>query len=623
MTARSWDEIPERQSELNQLYSQLFPVRPVEDAPPPRPQGTPPPDDQALIDRAHRAKNAGGFARLWRGDTSGHHDDDSSADLALCNHLAFWAGPDPARIDRLFRQSRLYRTKWERPSYREPTIAKALAGRTEFYAWGERGDVDSATFDLDGDEATDAEAGAPALSQNPNDYDLTDTGNGEFFAALYTGQFRFDHRRGKWYRWSRFWWRGESDRHARLHTKNIARLRMRAAAEIEDETRRKAALAWAKTTQSKAKRDALLSHAADEPSLAADGDDWDTDPYLLGAGNGAIDLRTGILHPGHPLDRISLRSPVPFDPYATAPRWERFLMEVFRDDAPLVAWLRRMIGYTLTGDISEHAFVVCFGAGSNGKSTLFTLLGHILGDYGGALNFSALAHAEYESHPTEIAALDGKRFVTASELNEGQRLNEARIKALTGGDLIKARFMRQDEFEFRPVLKLWLAVNHKPVVKDDSRGFWRRMRLLPFTREFPINHDLEGELRAEAPGILNWAVRGCLEWQTQGLGTAETIEQATKSYREDSDPLIAFVADCCTVGEQFTVRASHLFKAYEEWATEQGQRERELLTSTMFGRRVGERYPKQRDSIGNFYKGIAIASTWEARDSRPARFTPD
>lgn len=604
-------EPPERQAALSALHARFFPVAPVgDDTPPPR-QSAPPPDDQALIDRAHRAKNGLGFAHLWRGDTSGHHGDESSADLALCNMLAFWAGPDPARIDRLFRASGLYRTKWERPDYRERTIGKALEGRAEFYDWAERGDSGASFRIVGDDESPETEGGAP--STNPNDYELTDTGNGELYATLYDGQYRHDHRRDRWYRWDGHGWRADSDRYARLATREIARLRARAAAEQEDEKARKHALAWARESASRARRSAILDLARDQPNMVADGTDWDTDPFLLGVANGVIDLRTGALHPGHPLDRVTLRAPIVYDPHATASRFERVIAEIFAGDTELVGWVRRMIGYSLTGAIGEHAFVVCYGVGGNGKSTLFTLLSTLLGEYAGTLNFSALAQNKFEAHPTELAALVGKRFVTASEINEGQQLNEARIKGLTGGDAITARYMRQDEFTFKPNLKLWLAVNHKPVVKDDSRGFWRRMHLLPFTQSFPIDKTLDATLAAELPGVLAWAVRGCLEWQRQGLGTAQAISDATSEYRADSDPLTAFLAECCVTGDHLIARAGDLYRAYTTWATEEGQREKELLSSTTFGRRIGERFPRHRGNTGKHYEGVGLSSAWQDR----------
>lgn len=616
-----------RQEALMELHQRLFPVTPVnDDTPPPRP-AVPPPDDQALINRAHRAKNAAGFARLWNGDTAGHHGDDSSADLALCNHLAFWAGPDPSRIDRLFRASRLYRTKWEREDYRNRTIEKALQGRADFYDWSERGPENGPTFRIVGDDeeppTPEGEGGAP--STNPNDYDLTDTGNAELFAAVYAHKFRYDHRRGAWLDWRGHWWATDDVGEARWTSKTIATLRLRAAAEIEDEKQRKVALKWAFTSQAKGRRDALLDQASIEPALRTNGTEWDTDHFLLGVANGVVDLETGVLRPGHPRDRITMHSPIAFDPDAKAPRWERFLSEVFRDDRPIIEYVQRFAGYSLTGDISEHKLLICWGKGSNGKSTLLSTLAHIAGDYGYSMPFSTVEAQRNNGGPTnDLAALDGRRLVTASEVNEGQPLNEARIKALTGGDAITARFLNKEFFTFRPRAKFWLAVNHKPTIGDDSKGLWRRIDMVPFLASFEgaqVNKHLDRELLEEASGILAWMVRGCLDWRANGLGQPSAVVDATREYQRESDPLGAFLEQCCVKGQMQAVRGNVLYHAYLDWANTEGIRNTELITNTRFGRLLGDRYEKTRDRQGVTYKGIGISSEWQESIKQAPRFS--
>jgi putative DNA primase/helicase len=622
-----------RQPELDDLYARLFPVRPVEDAPPSRP-GTPPSDDRALIDRAHRARNGAAFARLWRGDISGHRDDESSADLALCNHLAFWTGPDPARIDRLFRVGGLYRTKWERQDYRDATIAKALEGRTDFYGWDERGgdgEDDGATFSADeadeADEAEDGPAGErPAAPANPADYDQTDTGNARLFAALYAGELRHDWRRLLWHRWAGHWWEIDSDGQATHRTETIGTLRLRAAAEVEDKDEKKQALRFAYASQSGKARETLLRLARAEPALRTDGTAWDGDPFLLGVANGVVDLTTGRLHAGRPADLITLHTPVPYDPDAAAPRWEQFLREVFRDDPALIAYVRRFAGYSLTGDTGEHKLLICWGKGANGKSTLLNTLAHVAGEYGYAMPFSTLESQRQAGGPTnDLAALVGRRLVTSSEVNEGQPLNEARIKALTGGDPITARFLNREFFTFRPAAKFWLAVNHKPTVRDDSRGLWRRIDMLPFVAAFDgdaANKHLEADLRAEASGILAWCVRGCLEWRADGLGQPAIVTDATREYQRESDPVAPFIAACCLEGSQQIVRANVLYLAYLDWTAQEGLREREILSRQRFGRLLGDRYDKGHDRQGAYYKGLGVDTTWQDAAKRGARFTP-
>lgn len=220
-----------------------------------------------------------------------------------------------------------------------------------------------------------------------------------------------------------------------------------------------------------------------------------------------------------------------------------------------------------------------------------------------------------------MAALAGRRLVTSSETNEGTRLNEARIKALTGCDPVTARFLHAEFFTFVPVAKYWLAVNHRPVVKDDSLGFWRRVRLLPFTRRFQgiaVDPRLSDALRTELPGILAWAVAGALEWQKRGLGPPEAVRVATEGYRIESDPLAQFLDERCLCRNGSSVGATEFFRAYRGWAVEQGFSERETLTATAFGARMSAKFDRRRSRHGNRYWGIGLLSEYPDSDERAA-----
>src|SRR5262249_4534420 len=212
---------------------------------------------------------------------------------------------------------------------------------------------------------------------------------------------------------------------------------------------------------------------------------------------------------GNPSDRITIHTHIQFDSSARCPRWNQFLVEVFEDNQELIDFVQRAVGYSLTGDTSEQCLFLNFGGGSNGKSTFLEVLRRVAGGYGHNMPFSTLEIKARTSIPNDVAALAGRRLVTASETNESVRLNEERVKALTGCDAITARFLNKEFFTFHPVAKFWLAFNHKPRVADDSHGFWRRIRLIPFLHEFKDTardkHLLE-KLLAEAPGILVWAV---------------------------------------------------------------------------------------------------------------------
>jgi putative DNA primase/helicase len=264
--------------------------------------------------------------------------------------------------------------------------------------------------------------------------------------------------------------------------------------------------------------------------------------------------------------------------------------------------VQKALGYSLTGITTEQKAWMGTGAGSNGKGTIFNAIRNCLGDYAYQMPFSTLLHTHHPTGSNDLAALDGKRFVLASEVNEGLRFDEARVKALTGCDPITARFLYAEYFTFRPVAKFWLSTNHKPIVKDDSHAFWRRIHLVPFLRTFPVNPDLEDALAAEAVGILAWLIRGCLLWQAEGLGVPQVIAEATQTYQRDSDVLGDFIETCCKSDETAEISGAELYKAYTAWAERQGLTERERLTSTMFGRKASERLPRGRTSRGARYR---------------------
>jgi putative DNA primase/helicase len=247
---------------------------------------------------------------------------------------------------------------------------------------------------------------------------------------------------------------------------------------------------------------------------------------------------------------------------------------------------------------------VLYGVGGNGKSTFVNTLKFVLGDYAWNMPFSTIELRDRAAIPNDLAALDGPRFVVAAETNDGSRLNEARVKALTGSDPVTARFLHQEFFTFEPNAKFWLSVNHKPVVRDDSHGFWRRIRLVPFTQTFAQDPTLADALKAEAPGILAWAVRACLEWQERGLDAPPIVLDATKDYERDSDPLGAFIEEAVDLDAESQIRASELFEHYVMWAKNHGLGERERLTATGFGRKASERFEHERTRDGKVYRGV-------------------
>lgn len=622
ITGDAWPECPDAvadcQDAAAQLYGKLAPARKVALAP--QGAGSINLSDQELLEKARNAANGAEFSALFDdGDTSAFSGDESRADFALCSHLNFWTGNDADRVDRLFRQSALMRDKWERPDYRERTIANTVSASP--YAPGRNGK--GATKREGGSkERSDGEAGVGKTRANIDlrNFPLTDSGNAEMFAALHGDDVRYVHGQDVWFIWRGHWWRQDTNGEVIRLAKSVARTRWQltwdryAGDSAKERQDREASARHAARTEQAAGIRAMLTLTQAEIPIACGKDEydsWDSDPWLLGVNNGVIDLRTGDLRTGRREDLITVHIPLNYDPKATCPRWERFIAEIFDGDPELMAFDQRAVGYSLTGLTIEQASFMLYGTGANGKSVKLKILLRVFSPLAYNMPFSTIEYKRQSSIPNDVAALAGRRIVTASETNENSRLNEGRLKSLVHGDPQTARFLNREAFTFHPQLKLWLAVNHKPTVKDDSEGFWRSVILIPFQQCFKgdkADPHLEEELLREAPGILAWGVRGALEWQRIGLKPPASVLSATQDYREECDPLADFIADACTLGPHCQVPAGKLFEEYSRWALGQGLRERETLTQTAFGRRMKAREAIRRDrcSSGNVYRGIGL-----------------
>ena len=441
----------------------------------------------------------------------------------------------------------------------------------------------------------------------------TDAGNGELLAHLHGGHLRYDRGRHRWLRWAGHRWAPESDAALPLLAVQAARARFRASEAIGDLDERKRESRFAIDSENRKQVDAALYFARSLAPISDVGDTWDADPYLLGCPNAVVNLKTGLARPGRPEDRITMTTGVEFDPGAQAPRWNRFLAEVFEGDLELMEWVQLAAGYSATGDTREQVWFLKCGSGSNGKGVFDRAIANVLGDYATNTPFATLEAKTRPSIPNDLAALLGRRFVTASESSESSHLNEARLKALTGGDPIAARFLNHEFFTFKPALKLWLSVNHLPRVEDLSYGFWRRVRLVPFHHEFKdqaVDRNLDMSLCAEASGILAWLVRGAVAWERQGLEPIpHAVRIATTKYEADSDSLSEFIEERCAVGDTFTVAAGDLYRAYDLWATDRGLRTKdERLSATAFGKRMGRRFRKRPDRRFTIYYGIGLAA---------------
>ncbi len=334
-------------------------------------------------------------------------------------------------------------------------------------------------------------------------------------------------------------------------------------------------VSWARKSQHAPRILAMLSLAKNAEAIAIEHTDLDADPYALNVANGTLDMSTGRLRPYDPRDLITKLAPVEYDPEATAPTWEAFVTWAMQGDDALVGYLRRVTGYGAIGVIREHVLGFMFGGGKNGKSTFLGRIQHVLGDYAQVAPRGLLFTTRTPQHPTELATLYGARFVTCSEIEEGRAFDEAKVKDLTGGDLISARRMGEDFWKFAPSHTLFLAGNHKPNVRGTDDGIWRRIRVIPWLASVTpetMDPGLPAKLDAEAAGILAWIVRGALEWQRVGLGDPPEVTAATQTYRDESDPLAEFFALRCVFESDGKVPRKMLRTAYDEYCAENGIR---------------------------------------------------
>lgn len=443
----------------------------------------------------------------------------------------------------------------------------------------------------------------------------TDFGEADALEFLYQDRLRFVVGT-RWIIWTGMRWRRDSKRAIIQFGRMVSSIRMEAAAlnlkEAVGEDARERALARARYAHSRSNLpmiNRMLETAATMPHIVMEADQLDKDTFLLGVRNGVVNLKSGALIDARPDQYITRRTEVPYFPDAKCPTWERFILDVFQGDRELVNYIQRCLGYALTGDIREQYIWFCFGSGSNGKGTFMEIMKLVLGDYASAILFNSLMAGGENDKNDDIADLRGTRFIFASESEKGKKLNEARVKKMTGGDTQRARKLYGDFFQFTPEWKIWVMTNHKPKITGTDEGIWRRMRLIPFLASFKGKPDLTmpEKLRAELPGILSWCVRGCLDWQYHGLGSSKAVDNASDAYRESEDTLGIFMAEKTARDASLAVPASDLYNAYKEWARVSGIDN--TLTMPNFKKTLEERGLEQvRSSRGNVWKGLGFSS---------------
>ena len=409
--------------------------------------------------------------------------------------------------------------------------------------------------------------------------------------------WRYDHGIQRWFRWDGFRWRQDGTREALQSIREHLAIAARGSAA----TRGKACTGLAKASVAKGTE----TFCQIDPRIAVEHDVWDPDVFLLGTPAGVVDLRTGKNTGADRTAMITRATSV--EPVAEPPtRWLQFMQEVTNGDEDLAHFLKLTLGYCLTGSTREHALFFGYGGGKNGKSVLLNTVSRIMGDYSTTAAMDTFTASRADKHPTDLARLDGARLVSASETEEGRAWAEARIKQLTGGDRIAARFMRQDFFEFTPRFKLFIVGNFRPRLHNVDEATRRRFNIIPFLNvPAKPDMDLEEKLANEHPQILNWMIEGAREWFEKGLPRPEAIVNATDRYFEDQDLFGQWVAERCEVRTGAMGKAGDLYKSYSDFLLENGE---EKITqkglSDILSKRGFER--DRVNSLGRIYRGIDV-----------------
>lgn len=414
---------------------------------------------------------------------------------------------------------------------------------------------------------------------------MTEIGNGQRFARKYGHELRYVHTWRAWLHWDGTRWKRDEIGIELVRAKSIVSdlyeeagdLARRAAGGEGCGDLAKAMMSFAKSSSKASSLRSTALLAQSETPVAATADAFDRDPMLLNVLNGTLDLRTGELRPHRQIDTITMLAPAVYDAHATTPTFNAFLERVVPDE-DVRSYLHRLVGYALTGSVTEQTMPFFYGEGANGKSTFTGAVQEILGDYAAQGSPGLLIAQERGGDDVgrrERARLRGKRLVLCQEVAANQYLNEVQVKQLTGGDKITAARLYENEIEFSPTHKIIVAANHKPRVRGQDHAIWRRIALVPFTVCIPDaerDPDLPAKLRAESSGILAWAVRGCLEWQRVGLNPPAAVRAATADYREDEDRLAEFLEQRTESAAGGAVASADLYERYTRWCSVREER---------------------------------------------------
>ena len=562
-----------------------------------------------IIEKALNSANGEKFEKLFKGDFS-DYPSQSEADIAFCNLLAFWCGGDAEKMDAIYRNSGLYRHKWDkkqsgRSTYGELTIQKAITSCQEFYQPSQIQIADK-SLKIGKKSAPPAKA-VPAGKM----YKFDDLGNSERLYDMYGYMLKYFYTEHKFLFYENGKWKRDDFGYTeKLADEVIHQMEKEDSSGIfaENEEMQKAFRKHIKKTRSQTGRKNMIAGVSHFMPVLPE--QLDRDRTIIGMKNGVLDLKTGELKPHD--SKYFLTKQIPFAYLAEAPRperWLKFLDEILLNDKELIRYIQKAVGYSLTGSNAEQCAFFLHGTGNNGKSIFLEVLRYIFGDYASNIQAETIMIQQKSSNSasSDIARLQGSRLVTCSETAEGVRLNEPLIKQMTGDDMVTVRKLYCEEFEFRPEFKLWMATNHKPTIRGTDKGIWRRIHLIPFQLDIPANQvdrNLKYKLAKESESILKWIVEGCLLWQK---------ERACKCLKKSLMPSVN-TARKWTLFQSFwmpavksetgEVKASVLYAVYLKWA---GENTEYKMSNTKFGIEMQKKFQKVKKNGGvYYYQGISL-----------------
>ncbi len=566
-------------------------------------------NDDEIIDKGRSCKSGMLFQALLNGNWEGIYTSQSEADLAFCNMLAFWTQKNYSQMDRIFRNSGLYRPKWDEKrgqfTYGEKTLNKAISHCQDVYSPNLVEDDTTLAVGVFGKKG--------GVKKPLKEYDMTDTGNAQRFIDKYKGNVRYSYVSKTWSFWDGKKWQEDLTGELKKLVDEMLEDMKREAFDCDDEEKQEALLKWCTKSQSSKMKQNLLTESQHLDGVPVLPQEMDANADMFNCQNGIVNLRNGELLPH---DSNMLCTKIGYSEYDNAKdkkpeRWLKFLDEITDGDKELQRYLQKAVGYSLTGSIREQCAFFLYGVGNNGKSTFLDIIRDIAGSYSANVQPETIMIKRYDGNSanSDIARLKGSRFVTSVEPNEGLRLNEGLLKQLTGEDTITARFLYGKEFEFKPEFKLWCGTNHKPTIRGTDVGIWRRIRLIPFTVQIPkhkVDKTLKYKLRKELPQIFNWAVEGCLMWQEEGLEPPKCVQDAVNEYKNEMDILASFVESCINVvyNANAETKANDLYETFSCWAKENNEY---VMSSTKFGKEFSKKFPnKVRRANGYVYKDIVL-----------------